>query len=136
MGFVANRFESAERITMAAVHRYYETNLYKPLERLVTQPKKVSAWDKLMDKRKIKAFYDKMNTAKKKGGDNNFSKLMVQDKQFVIALDTFDLIIREPTKENLKLVRLNILPFLKDCEMAEIGSKTFNELTERFKELK
>jgi len=37
--------------------------------------------------------------------------------------------------ENLKLVGLNIIPFLKDCEVAEIGSKTFNEITERFKEL-
>ena len=120
MGFVTDRFENADRIILLARKRFYDTNVYQPLERYVKGLQNIKLWDKLNDKRKLESFYSKMKKAKIKNGNNDFSKDVVNDELFLNALEGFEGLLNNSVVDKSKVVDEMILPFIKKCENAEL----------------
>jgi len=120
MGFIEERFNNAHAIIIEGKKRFYKVNLYDPLERIKNKDLKANLWDKLQDKRKLGAFFQKMRKAKDKQGTNDFSLEWTQKQSFIDAEKAFGELLNSPNTFDLALIDSVILPFIKECESEEI----------------
>ena len=118
--FIEERFSNAHTIIFNAKARFYKTNLYEPLSRIKNKEAKIKLWDKIQDKRKLGAWYQKMRKAKDKQGNNDFSLEWTKKDSFIKAEKAFGEMLNSFDTFDLGLIDSVIIPFIKECELEEL----------------
>jgi len=120
MKFIDERLNNARNYLIAGKTRFYIVNLYKPLERIKNKDLNIKLWDKIQDKRKLGAWYQKMKKAKEKQGDIYFAPEWVKRESFIKAEKAFGELLNSRATFDISLIDSILIPFIKECEFEEI----------------